>query len=279
MGGLKLFIHPLFFIFGLYSALTGQIFAFIICTLTAVVHELGHAYVASCSGYVLDKITLMPYGAVVSGQIDGLRFSDEVKIALAGPLINIAVGLFFVATWWFIPNTYAYTDIVASTNFSMAIINLLPIFPLDGGRVLWASIAIFKGGVKAKKICTLIGLIISVALFVVFCIGAFSGVINFSLLFFALFVFFGITSKAKENKYVKLYSTLSKEKLKQGVNYKKQALDKCVTVKKMLSILDGDCVNEICVFDGQKEIATLKQYRINKIIEQGDLYEPLEKYI
>ena len=99
MAGIKLSIHPLFFVLGFFYAITGQIFIFIICTATAVVHELGHSFVSASLGYRLNKITLMPFGAVVVGNIEGLRFRDQVKVAIAGPLINVAVSLFFIATW------------------------------------------------------------------------------------------------------------------------------------------------------------------------------------
>lgn len=279
MGGINFSIHPLFYLLGFYNAITGQIFTFVIYTLTALVHELGHSVVANSLGYKLNKITLMPYGAVVSGQIEGLNFNDEVKIALAGPLINIAIGLLFVASWWLFPQTYAYTDVVAFANFSMAIINLLPVFPLDGGRVLMASLGTILGNEKATKICTVVGILTSIGLFILFLIGVFNGIVNVSILFFSLFVFFGVIGKTKENKYVKIYVGLSKEKLARGVAYKKQALDKSVTVKKMLSVLDCDSINEIVVFDGQKEIAKLNQNRINKIIEMGDIYSPLENFV
>ena len=279
MGGINFSIHPLFYVLGFYNAITGQIFTFVIYTLTALIHELGHSVVANSLGYQLNKITLMPYGAVVSGQIEGLNFNDEVKIALVGPFINIAIGLIFVASWWIFPQTYAYTDVVAFANFSMAIINLLPVFPLDGGRVLMASLGVALGNEKATKICTVTGFLTSIGLIVLFIIGVFNGIINISILFFSLFVFFGVIGKAKENKYVKIYVGLSKEKLSHGVPYKKQALDKSVTVKKMLSILDSDSINEIVVFDGQKEIAKLNQNRINKIIEKGDLYSPLANFV
>ena len=51
MGRLKVSIHPLFFIFGLYFALTGKVFSFLIFTLTAVIHEFGHAFVSDRLGY------------------------------------------------------------------------------------------------------------------------------------------------------------------------------------------------------------------------------------
>ncbi len=279
MGGVSLSIHPLFYIFGFYNALTGQIFSFVIYTVTAVVHELGHSFVASNAGYKLDKITLMPYGAVVSGQIEGLNFADEIKIALAGPFINFAVALFFMATWWIFPETYAFTDVVVSANLSMALINLLPVYPLDGGRVLWASIAKSFGGDKARKVCTLTGILSALLLFGLFIFACIKSVINLSLLFFALFVLFGVVGKSKENKYVKIYSGISTEKLKHGMSYKKIALDKSVTVKKMLSVLERDCINEIAVFDGQNQISLLTQNKINKIIEKGDIYSPIENYI
>ena len=86
MGGINLSVHPLFYVFGVYYALTGKIFVFAIYTITAVLHELGHSFVASNAGYRLNKITLMPFGAVVRGDIDGLKFSDEIKIALLSSL-------------------------------------------------------------------------------------------------------------------------------------------------------------------------------------------------
>ena len=278
MGGIKFKIHFLVFPFGLYYALTGKLTLFLIYTVVAAVHELGHSFVASREGYKLNRITLMPFGAVVSGNIDGLKPVDEMKIALAGPFTNIAIGLLFVATWWIFPETYAYTDIAAEANFSMALVNFLPVFPLDGGRVLSSYLSQKSGREKAYKICKVSGVVIAALLLALFIISAFYA-LNISLLFFSLFVFFGATDKHKENKYVRIYSALSKEKLKRGAEYKKQAVDKSVSVKKVLSILDPDAVNEIVVFDGEKEIAKLSQRRVSEIIEKGDLYSPIEKYL
>ncbi len=278
MVGISLSVHPLFFLFGFYYALTGRIFTFVIYTATAVIHELGHSFVASGAGYKLDKITLMPFGAVVSGDIDGLKFGDEMKIAIAGPLINICVGLFFVATWWLFPETYAFTDVVAEANFSMAIVNLLPIFPLDGGRVLWAWLADRIGSVRASIVCKIIGGTFALSLFALFIVSVFYQ-INLSLLFFSLFVLFGAFGKSKDNKYIKLYTALSSERLARGMPYKKQAIEKSATVKKLMSMLDENAVNEIAVFNGEKEVAVLKQNRIGQIIEKGDLYSPIANYI
>ena len=278
MGGIKFKIHPLVFPFGLYFALTGKFTVFVIYTVVAVVHELGHSFAASAAGYKLNRITLMPFGAVVSGNIDGLKPADEMKIALAGPFTNIAIGLLFVACWWMFPLTYAFTDVAAEANFSMALMNFLPVFPLDGGRILSSFLAKNIGKDKAYKICKTSGVILASLLLAAFILSLFYTV-NFSFMFFSLFVFFGAIDNHKENKYVKIYSSLSAEKLKKGVEYKRQAVDKSVSVKKLVSILDFNAMNEIIVFDKETEIARLNQKRINEIVVKGDLYSPIEKYL
>ena len=278
MGCINLSVHPLFFAFGVYYELTGRIFIFVIYTLSAVIHELGHSMAAANSGYKLNKITLMPFGAVVSGNIDGLNLKDQIKIALAGPFINLAIGLLFVASWWIYPESYAFTDVVAEANFSMAIVNFLPIFPLDGGRVLSAVLKGAFGGEKAQTICKITGGVLAIILFAGFVTTVFYQ-INLSLLFFSLFVLFGAFGKSKDNKYIRLYSSLDKERLSRGVEIKRFAVHKTTTVKRLMAVMDESAVNEAAVFDGQQVVASLTQAKINQIIENGDLYSPIEKYI
>ncbi|MBE5749489.1 MAG: hypothetical protein E7346_01300 [Clostridiales bacterium] len=278
MGGLRLYVHPLFLIFGAYYALTGKILIFIIYTLSAVVHELGHSFAAAGLGYRLNKITLMPFGAVASGDIDGLKLKDEIKIALAGPLINLAIGLFFVATWWIFPEIYAFTDVIAEANLSLAIVNLLPVFPLDGGRVLSAVTALKMGKKRSEVFCKVTGAVFSALLLIAFIFTAFN-TLNLSLLFFSLFVLFGAFGKGRENKYVKLYTAVTTEKLKRGMEVKRQAVDKSITVKKLMTLLDQTAINEIAVYSGDKCIATLSQAKLNDIIARFDLYSKLEEYI
>ncbi len=277
--GLSLNVHPLFFICGFYYALVGKIFIFVIFTATAIAHELGHSFVANGCGYKLNRITLMPFGAVVKGDIDGLKFIDEIKIAIAGPLLNIGIALFFVALWWVMPEIYAYTDLIVSANLSMAIINLLPIFPLDGGRILSAYTAMRLGEKSSLRLCKITGGVFALLLILAFLMTAIKGVFNFSLLFFSLFVVFGAFGKARENKYIKVYSSLTENKLKRGIVVKKQAVDESVTLKKLLTILDANALNEIEIYSKGEKITLLEDKKIKKIIENGDIYSPIGKYI
>ncbi len=278
MGGINFSVHPLFYFFGLYYALTGRIFLFVIYTLSAVMHELGHSIVASSCGYRLNKITLMPFGAVVRGDVDGLNVKDNIKIALAGPLVNVSVGLLFVALWWLFPEIYPFTEVIVEANFSLAIVNLLPVYPLDGGRVLSAGLSGAFGRENSFKICKITAVVFSVLLLSAFVLTVFHTV-NYSLLFFSAFVLFGGLGANKENVYVKILSGINQEKLKCGIMIKRQAVDKSVTIKKLLTIVDPACINEIVVYGDNSPLTKLSQEQLVNIAKKGELYQPIERYI
>ncbi len=277
MEKLKLSIHPLFFAFGFYYALTGRILTFLVYTLTALMHETGHSIMAESCGYRLKKITLMPFGAVADCGGE-MSCKDQLKIALAGPFLNLAVGILFVAVWWIFPECYAYTDIAAEANFSLCFVNLLPAYPLDGGRVLCSLISLKLGKERATKICKIIGIVFSLLLISLF-IATLFFTPNLSLLLFALFLFFGAVCKSKDCVYVKLKTIFSKSNLKRGVPYKKIAVDKEMTIQKLIKILDKEAVNEVVVFNGEEKIATISQKRLNEIIEKGNIYLPLSNFL
>lgn len=277
MGGVNFSIHPLFFLFGVYYALTGRIFIFLIYTITAIVHELGHSLSAARRGYRLNSIVLMPFGAVISGDCE-LSVKDQTVIALAGPLINAAIGFLFVAFWWILPETYAFTDVVVEANFALAAINLLPVFPLDGGRVLYSVLAVKYSQKTAGKICAAVGAVFALVLFALFITSIFYS-FNLSFLFFSLFILFGAFTGKKKNGYVRLFSGIAPERLKRGVPYKKQAIDEEAKLKDLIRILDAEAVNEVVIFSGGKEKVSLSNEKILKIAENGDLNAPIKNLI
>ena len=187
-------LHPLFYIFGLYFAFTGKVFSFLTITFCAVVHEFGHAFAAERLGYKLKKITLMPYGAVISGETGGMTAADEIYTVIFGPLVNLFTGLFIIALWWLFPMTYPYTELAATANFSLFFVNLLPAFPLDGGRLLLCLLTKPLGRKKAMFLTRAIGVLLSVSLFGLFVCSCFSSV-NFSLAFFGAFLLSGALEK------------------------------------------------------------------------------------
>ena len=134
---MKLKIHPLFAALCLYFVFTGRALALGGYIVAILAHELAHSRAAAWRGYTLGAVTLMPYGGVIDG---GERYSaaDNVFIALAAPLFNAAIAVCVVALWWLAPDCYAYTVDVCVANASMCVLNLLPVYPLDGYRVVYA---------------------------------------------------------------------------------------------------------------------------------------------
>lgn len=247
---MKLTIHPLFFVFGLYFAFTGKVFLFLTFTMTALAHEYGHAFAAERLGYKMNKITLMPYGAVINGAIDGLSYKDEVTVALAGPLTNLFICLFFTAAWWLVPEIYAYTDTVLFANLSIAAINLIPAYPLDGGRIVAAALSLKHKPKNVFKAMRIIGAIIGALLLALFFVTLF-GSPNFSLLFFSLFILVGALKKTDERAYVKAYGkSLSGNTVKEC---KTLLVGKNVPLKNLMAKTVDEYAYSINIFDEKKQ--------------------------
>lgn len=273
----KFYVHPLFYILGIYFAFTGKVFSFLIYTFTALLHELGHAFVSEKLGYMLKKVVLMPYGAVISGDLTGLKFADEISVAMAGPLLNFFVAVFFIATWWLFPDSYAFTDIIVEANLSLALVNLIPVYPLDGGRVLYATIA-KRSEKKAIIVSRILTVILFAVLFGLFVYSTIIKKINITLLFFAIFILVGGFSRGKDNKYVKYYSQFNSYKLKKGQEEKTLIFDKNATVKDLLAKINPDSLYLVKILDEKdKVIKTFSCKKVLKILEEENLYTQLHK--
>ena len=230
-------LHPLFLAVGVWYAFTGELFLFLISTLVAVQHECAHAFAAAKLGYKLRTIVLMPFGAVIDGDIRGISFKDELYVAFCGPLCNLLTAVFFVALWWFMPTMYAFTDTAFYASLSIGIINLLPAYPLDGGRILQCSLACLfskkeaqqaKAERKAELFSRFLGLLFSSALLLVFFVQCAHNKPNLTLLAFSLFLFFGaLGSKEKTAVYEKIDFSFCPS-LERGVEVRHVAiLDTC----------------------------------------------------
>ena len=232
-------LHPLFFLFGVYYALIGRIVEFLVYTLSAILHEFGHAFVAHANGYSIKNLSLMPYGATVVGEFDGLRFKDEFLLILAGPITSLGVAFFTTALWWFLPESYPYTEVIYTANLTLGLINLLPAKPLDGGRLLSAC---FKQcfGKKGDTIFTAVGTFVASFLtlaFIVLCVKAKTvKEVNFSLIFFALFIFVGAFSGKSKNPYCRTLSCVSEKAFIRGMVVNRQIVSPYTTISSLPSL-------------------------------------------
>ncbi|MDD4874636.1 MAG: site-2 protease family protein [Dehalococcoidales bacterium] len=129
---------------------------------SVLAHELMHSITAQRSGIPVKSITLFIFGGLAQISREPEKPGTEFKIAIAGPLTNFILGIIFWAIWYLLPSQF---EVIAEItfwlgwiNFSLALFNLLPGFPLDGGRVLRAIIWRLSGNPdRATKLVTYTG--------------------------------------------------------------------------------------------------------------------------
>lgn len=247
-GRLQFYFSPLLFIMLVVLVALGYAVEAISYFVAIVMHEMCHAAYAAKLGYVLNRLRLMPYGAGLTGEFEGARSGDEIKIALVGPCSNLVVAICVVAIWWLWPATYAFTDIFAYANLFTAIINLVPIFPLDGGRALLAALSFRFNRQRAYRVMRVAGCIFSVIL------GIMSVVIlrkiNFSFLFMSLFIFFSTVVPDKRCKYERLYSmAYRRAKIEKGLPMREIMISGNTPVYKLFRMLKGDVYTGFVLVD------------------------------
>ncbi|KUF11925.1 site-2 protease family protein [Pseudoponticoccus marisrubri] len=209
--GSELRVHATFFLLiawvaasawadgGAAAALSNTLF---ICALFAcvVAHEYGHALMARRYGIATPDITLLPIGGMARMEKMPDKPGQEVAVALAGPAVNVVI-------WAVLMGAGASTEFdaltdptttrdflgrLAAVNLFLALFNLIPAFPMDGGRVLRALLASQMDRVRATRIAATAG---QVAAFLFGFWGLSSG--NLILLLIAVFIF--LAAQAESN--------------------------------------------------------------------------------
>lgn len=170
-----------------------------------VAHEYGHAIAARCYGIGTKDITLLPIGGVARLNAIPTDPVKELVVAIAGPAVNvviavvIAIGLFFYGA--LSASAFSVTEGVTALQFwqtlmainlFLVLFNAIPAFPMDGGRVLRALLALRTDRVRATDIAASIGQAIAIGFAIMGLFG------NLILLLIAFFVYFGARGEAEQ---------------------------------------------------------------------------------
>lgn len=149
---LKIFLFILLFCF------TKQIEIYATIMFFAIVHEFGHLLAGLLMGMKPEKMEIMPYGVSVSFKLMPKDYNRKIRcgnqlelkkilVALAGPFTNFMI---IIITLQMNINLFSALEMVYA-NLLLMLFNLLPIYPLDGGRVIKGMLHIFFGKIRAEK--------------------------------------------------------------------------------------------------------------------------------
>lgn len=212
VAGIGIFVHPTFLLLlgwvaltewlgrrGAAATLSGVLFVTVLFAIV-VLHELGHALTAKRFGIRTRDITLLPIGGVARLERMPDDPRQELLVALAGPAVNAVISIALFALLAASNNLAALAvqsfdqgsllGRLVWANVSLAVFNLLPAFPMDGGRVLRAFLALHMDYVRATQLAASIGQTLA---FIFGFIGLFS---NPFLVLIALFVWMGAGQEA-----------------------------------------------------------------------------------
>lgn len=280
--GIGVYIHATFLLIilwvGLSHWLAGKTLeatlaglAFILALFACVLlHEFGHALTAKKYGIKTRDITLLPIGGVARLE----RMPDDPKqelwVALAGPAVNVAIAaVLFV--WLFVTNGFeplsklsmvsgSFVERLMFVNVAFVLFNLLPAFPMDGGRVLRALLATKMEYTRATQIAAGIGQGMA---FLFGLIGLFS---NPFLLFIAFFVWIGA---AQESSMVQMKSAIG------GIPVKLAMLTDFRTLAPHDKLVRAV---ELILSGSQQDFPVVENGRVVGVLTRSDLLMALAKH-
>ena len=268
-------LHPLFVVVGVLYCFTGELFLFLLSALVAIQHECAHAFASAKLGYKLNKIVLMPFGAVIDGDLRGISFKDEMFVALCGPLCNLITAGFFVAIWWLVPTVYAFTDTACYSSLAIGLVNFLPAYPLDGGRIVRCALARAflkiqpkenEAVKKAEAICRVITLLFSVFFLLIFILQCIEKKPNFTLLAFGSFLFIGGLGNPDKNAVYDKIDFSAPPILKRGVEIRRVAVVQDCPIKDTLHFIVRGCYLVLEVYDeNERLLFTLSQNKLSQL--------------
>jgi Zn-dependent protease len=266
IAGINIYIHwtfSLLIVWIIYNNMragldTSQVVWSVIFVLSLFVcvtlHELGHALSARRYGIKTKDITLYPIGGVARLEKMPEKPKQELIVALAGPAVNFIIALLLSpiilssdltadeSSKVLIIGAHNFLPMLGMLNVTLAVFNLIPAFPMDGGRVLRALLAMKLGRVKATQIAAGIGKLLAFGFIVM---GFYS---NPFLIFIGLFIILGANA---EEKMVKTQALIVELTAKNAMMTNFISLDKQEPISQAIKLLlDGQAKSFLVTENG-----------------------------
>lgn len=206
VAGIDLFLHSTFLLVLAWAGLHGVETLLLVSAVfgCVVLHELGHALTARAFGVPTRDITLYPIGGVARLERMPRAPGAEMLITLAGPLVNVAIAATLAMALWASGGMgwesdesllAVFTSELLWINVVLAVFNMIPAFPMDGGRILRAALTVPLGRYRATEVAAGLGR----GLALVFpLVTSYLGVFSVMHLVLAVFLFFAAGAELRQ---------------------------------------------------------------------------------
>jgi Zn-dependent protease len=292
-GGINVFIHWTFLLLAGWLVLVNirsgsgipQVIwsiIFILAALSCVLlHEAGHAIAAAWFGINARNIVLLPIGGIASIEKFPGNPRQELAISLAGPLVNLAIALLLWlmvsphVSFWAEPDDIVpgggFLYLLRMANLGLAFFNLIPAFPMDGGRILRALLAFKLNYVRATTVAAVIGKVVA-ALFIA------AGILLMNPVAAIIGIFIILSADAEEY-YLRLRSLVQGVKLGEALMYDFTSLQAEMTVQEAANILVNNHSKYFVLMDGAVPVGSINRLEIVKAIAEMRYHQPLKSLV
>jgi stage IV sporulation protein FB len=182
--------HPFFILMMGFSIITGYFIELLTLFVIVFIHELGHVSMAKGFGWRVKEVQLLPFGGVAVVEESGnIPAFEEIWVALAGPIQNAWMAVFAYMMMQFSGSDIGWWEYFLQANIMIGLFNMIPILPLDGGKVLLAILSFQICYYKTLHICAWLSLMVSSGI-VIYALASVStqGGIQLNLLMIGLFL-------------------------------------------------------------------------------------------
>jgi len=259
------------------GAQTGAVMLFVVLIFACVLlHEFGHIFTARAFGVKTPDVTLLPIGGVARLERIPEKPMEEFLIALAGPMVNVVIALVLMLAGAnlnpaLLGNVEGASvpliDRLAMVNLFLAVFNLIPAFPMDGGRVLRALLASQLGFVRATTLAASIGQGIA------FLLGFIGLLYNPLLIFIAIFIYL---AAAAESHMVSLRAVGQGLPLSAAAMTQIETLEPDTPLARAVEAMLHTSQSEFPIIDGAgKPIGLLGRADIVRAVQEKDRATPV----
>ena len=237
-----------------------------------IVHEYGHALVASFFGISAKRITIYPIGGIASIEKLPENPKQELLISGAGPFVSfcLAALLFLFAPQEFsFQSLRDFNGVLSKENFlyslgfvniALAVFNLIPAFPMDGGRILRALLAFKFNYIKATAIATSVGKVVAFIIII-------SSLLTMNFILSLIGVFIIVFAKAEES-YLQLKNLVRGIRLKEVLMYDYNSIESNLTVNEAADIMESNHSKYFIVMNEGIPVGTLNRIEVIKAVAE-----------